>query len=120
MPRFQTILAPQAPSRLALRFIFVSVAVYAIAGTLAFTLIHAMPVAAAPGKVVFPPVFWLTSLLLALNSGLLQRAVHCVRRERQRPFRRSLLGALAAGTLFVGLQSYGLKCLMGNQLPEEA
>ena len=34
-------------------------------------------------------------------------------------FRRSLIGALVAGTLFVGVQSYGLKCLMRNQVADE-
>jgi cytochrome c oxidase subunit 3 len=120
MPQFQTIHRPEAPSRLALRFIFVSVAVYAAAGGLALILIRCLPAAAAPGQVVFPPVFWFTSLLLALNSGLMQRAVHCVRRERQRPFRASLICALVAGTLFVGAQSYGLRSLMRNQVAEEA
>jgi cytochrome c oxidase subunit 3 len=120
MSQFQTIQPPAPPSRLALRFIFVSVAVYCTAGTLAFVLIHFAPSTAVSGQVVFPKVFWFTSLLLALNSGLLQQSVHFVRRERQRPFRRSLVGALAAGTLFVGFQSYGLKSLMVNQVADEA
>ena len=119
MPQFQTVYRSTAPSRLALRFIFAAVAIYAVAGGLAVALMRCFPATAAPGKVVFPPVFWLTSLLLALNSGFLQQAVHCVRRERQRLFRRSLICALAAGTLFVGLQSYGLKSLMQNQVAEE-
>ena len=120
MPQFQTIHRPAAASRLALRFIFVSVAVYSAAGGLALVLIHCVPSAAAPGRVVFPPVFWFTSVLLALNSGCMQHALHCVRRERQRPFRRSLIYALVAGTLFVGVQSYGLKSLVRNQVAEEA
>jgi len=119
MPQFQTIPPPVQSSRVALRFIFVSVAVYAAAGGLALVLFRCFPAAAAPGQVVFPPVFWFTSLLLAFNSGFLQHAVLSVRRERQRPFRHSLICALVAGTLFVGVQSYGLKCLMQNQVPDE-
>jgi cytochrome c oxidase subunit 3 len=119
MPEFQTINRPAASSRVALRFIFVSVAVYAVAGGLALVLIYFVPTAAAPGQVVFPPVFWFTSVLLALNSGFLRNAVHGVRRERQRTFRRSLICALVAGTLFVGVQSFGLKCLMQNQVADE-
>jgi heme/copper-type cytochrome/quinol oxidase subunit 3 len=42
-----------------------------------------------------------------------------VRRERQKPFRRSLLIALVSGTLFVGIQTYGLACLIRNQLPDD-
>ena len=119
MPQFQTIHRPTAASRLALRFIFVSLAIYAAAGGLALVLIRCVPSSAAPGQVVFPPVFWFTSVLLALNSGFLQHAVHCVRRERQKPFRRSLICALVAGTLFVGVQSYGLQSLVRNQVAEE-
>ena len=119
MTQFQKIHRPAAASRLALRFIFVSVAVYTAAGGLALALIRCVPSAVVPGQVVFPPVFWFTSVLLALNSGFLQQAVHCVRRERQKPFRRSLICALVAGTLFVGVQSYGLKCLMENQVADE-
>lgn len=119
MPAYQTIHRPAAASLLALRFIFVSVAIYAAAGALAFVLIHWVPSAAVPGRVVFPPVFWFTSVLLALNSGCLQQAVHCVRHERQQPFRRGLICALVAGTLFVGAQSYGLQSLMRNQVAEE-
>ena len=62
---------------------------------------------------LLPPVFGATTLLLAIGSAEIHRAVTHVRRERQRPFRRCLLAALAAGTLFVGLQSYGLWCLLG-------
>src|SRR6516162_9411971 len=119
MPQFKTIHRPAPPSRLALRFIFVAVAIYAAAGALAILLICCVPAAAASGGVVFPPIFWLTSVLLGLNSGFMQHAVHCVRCERQRPFRRSLVCALVAGTVFVGAQSYGLKSLMGNQDPDE-
>ncbi|HEY2253850.1 MAG TPA: hypothetical protein VGH74_22400 [Planctomycetaceae bacterium] len=119
MPQFQTIQPAAPPSRLALRFIFVSVAIYAVAGVLFALLMHGLPATVAPGQVVFQKVCWFTSLLLALNSGLMQQAVHCVRRERQRPFRRSLIGALVAGTLFVALQSYGLRCLMENHVADE-
>jgi len=95
------------------------VAVYCTAGVLALALIHFVPSTIVPGQVVFPRAFWFTSLVLAFNSFLLQQAVHCVRRERQQKFRRSLMGALVAGALFVAVQSYGMKCLVDNQLPDE-
>ena len=87
---------------------------------LAAALISFFPSPIAAGRVVFPAAFWMTTLLLALGSGLLQNAVHCVRIERQKPFRRSLVLAVVAGTLFVGLQFYGLECLIRNQVAEEA
>jgi cytochrome c oxidase subunit 3 len=82
-------------------------------------LIWSVPSPIAAGRVVFPGAFWFTTLILALGSGLLQHASHCVRIERQRPFRRCLLMAVAAGTLFVGLQIYGLACLIRNQVAED-
>ncbi|HEY3963848.1 MAG TPA: cytochrome c oxidase subunit 3 [Planctomycetaceae bacterium] len=120
MPQFQIIQRPTVAGRLALRFILVAVGVYATAGALALLLTRFVPFRPVPGQVVFPPAFWWTTGLLACGSGCLQHAVSCVRRERQRPFRRSLLCALGAGTLFVGIQSYGLACLARNQVPDDA
>jgi cytochrome c oxidase subunit 3 len=119
MPQFQTAPRASAPSRLAVRFIVVSAGVYAAALGLGLALIKIFPPATSPGRVVFPPVFWITTLLLAAGSVLLQNGAWSVRHERQKPFRRSLLLALVAGTLFVGLQTYGLGCLARNQLPDD-
>src|SRR5260221_1189994 len=105
MPLNQTIQRPTAATRLALRFIIVAAGVYVTAGALALALIQFLPAQVTPGKIVFPRAFGLTTLLLALGSAGLHRAVTCVRRERQIPFRRSLLFALVAGTMFVGIQS---------------
>lgn len=60
----------------------------------------------------FPPAFAVSSLLLLLGSIVLSRAVRCVQREQQRAFRRWLQGALAMGTLFMGVQAYGLWTLL--------
>jgi heme/copper-type cytochrome/quinol oxidase subunit 3 len=67
-----------------------------------------------------PPAFAATTALLVFVSGSLVRAVHCVRRERQRPFRHSLIAALAAGTLFVGIQGFGLWSLLASRTPGDA
>jgi cytochrome c oxidase subunit 3 len=120
MPQFQTIQRPTLEGRLALRFVFVSAGIYLIAGAVALALSRLVPFRPVPGQVVFPSVFWWTTVLLAVGSGSLQFAVTCVHRERQRPFRRSLLCALVAGTLFVGVQSYGLACMARNQVPDDA
>ncbi|MGE5195284.1 MAG: cytochrome c oxidase subunit 3 [Deltaproteobacteria bacterium] len=119
MPQFQTLHRPAAPSRMAVRFILVSAGVYAACLSLAAALIHFLPPRVEPGRVVFPPAFWLTTVLLAVGSGCLQYGVSCVRIERQKPFRRSLVIALVSGTLFVGIQIYGLQCLIRNQRPDE-
>jgi heme/copper-type cytochrome/quinol oxidase subunit 3 len=120
MPQYQTIHRPTIAGRIALRFIFALVGVYAIALTVALVLTRLIPFRPVLGQIVFPPAFWWTTGLLALGSGFLHYAVSCVRRERQAAFRCSLLCALGAGTLFVGVQSYGLGCLARNQVADDA
>jgi cytochrome c oxidase subunit 3 len=104
---------------LAVRFILVSAGVYVACLALAMALIRFLPPRVVPGQVVFPAAFWFTTVLLAVGSGALQHAVSCVRLERQRPFRRSLVIALVSGILFVGVQTYGLQCLIRNQVAED-
>jgi cytochrome c oxidase subunit 3 len=119
MPQFQTIQRVPARSRLAIRFILVSAGVYVACFALTAALIHLFPPRVVPGEVVFPGAFWFTTVLLAVASWSLQQGVSCVRLERQRPFRRSLVIALGSGILFVGVQTYGLLGLLGNQVAEE-
>lgn len=71
------------------------------------------------GQIGLPSVFWITTGLLVVGSAFLQRAQGFVQREKQQPFRRSMVWALAAGTLFVGVQSYGVWRLIGFQTPSE-
>lgn len=106
-------------TRLTIRFIFVSAAVYALAMGLAGALIRLLPPAKVATEAMFPPGFWITTGLLIAGSTALQRAVRRVRREKQVPFRRSLLAALAFGTLFVGIQTYSVSCLWRHQVPAE-
>jgi cytochrome c oxidase subunit 3 len=56
----------------------------------------------------FPPSFVASSLLLLGGSLAMHRAVSFVRVEKQGPFRRWLLTALAFGATFMGVQTYGL------------
>src|SRR5262245_57134507 len=108
-----------APGRVAVRFILVSAGVYAVCLSLAAALIRLLPSHGDPGQVVFPPAFYLTTALLAAGSGALQHAVRCVRLERQKPFRRSLLAALVSGVLFVSFQICGLLTMIRNQVPDD-
>ena len=119
-PTPPSLITPRNPgtSRLAIRFIILSAAVYAVAGSVALALIRLAPPAPGAGA-VFPPAFWLTTALLAGGSGALHRAAWCVRFEKQKRFRRNLVIALAAGTLFVGVQSYGLDWLLHKQDPDD-
>lgn len=108
-----------ARSRLTLRFIAVAAALFALAWGLAWLLSRLLAPPAGAREVVFPPVFWATTVLLLLGSGFLHRAVRFVRLEKQSAFRRSLLFALAAGVLFVAVQTYGLICMIRHQNPAE-
>lgn len=104
---------PRTQSEFALRFFFTAVGVFCSAGGLAWGLAKlAREGASVQEPLHIPPPLWVSTLLLAIGSAFLLRAAHHVRLERQPTFRRSLLVALAAGTLFVGVQTYGLWSLV--------
>jgi cytochrome c oxidase subunit 3 len=60
----------------------------------------------------FPPAFAFSSVLLLSGSIALSRAVWSVRQEKQSSFRLWLRVALVTGTLFMGVQGYGLWTLL--------
>ncbi len=97
------------------RFFLVAIAVFAVAGLLAFALIRHSSAVASRGPIFFPPALGASTLLLLGGSGALQRALTHVRRERQASFRRSLVVALMLGTAFVGAQTYGLWSLAAQR-----
>src|SRR5690606_27971522 len=66
------------------------------------------------GRLMGPGAFVVSTLLLLYCSVMLQRALGAVKRERQTRFRRSMLAALLSGALFVGVQSFGLWCIVQN------
>ena len=117
----QFVASPRTPqtSRLTVRFIVVAGLLYGLSGTIAAVLIRFVPNPPSTGRLTLPPVFWITTGLLAVASAELHYSVQQVRRERQRLFRRSLGMALIAGTLFVAFQACGLRFLMQNQIPDE-
>jgi cytochrome c oxidase subunit 3 len=118
MPQHQTIYRRTEAGRLALRFIGTLIVLYTAAGLLAALLSRFVPFRAEPGGIIFPEVFWGTTVLLALGSYWLQRSQSFVQLEKQKPFRQCLVLALTSGTLFVGVQSYGLTCMIRNQVPD--
>lgn len=99
-------------SEFALRFAFVSGLLFLVAGALGTLLLRLFPVGTTSQTTVFPPAFLISTVLLAVGSVSMSRACAFVRRERQIPFRRSLLISIAAGTLFVTTQSYALTALV--------
>ncbi|MBW3541049.1 MAG: cytochrome c oxidase subunit 3 [Planctomycetes bacterium] len=103
------------PSRQALAFFAVAAGCLAVGGGLGAVLATLSPRGATEGSLRLPLAFVASTVLLWTASTVLARALHHVRLERQRPFRQSLIAALAAGTLFVGVQGYGLWCLLENR-----
>jgi len=99
-------------SRVAIRFFLSSSAVLTagIAIMVGLALVFGRPVGVRDAW--FPPAFAVSSLLLALGSGTLERAIGFVRREQQAGFRRWLLISLGVGTAFIGIQGFGLWTLL--------
>jgi heme/copper-type cytochrome/quinol oxidase subunit 3 len=108
-------LGSYSPSQVALRFFVAAAAAFCMAGLVALLLIDLHRSFGLGVARSVPPAFLISSLLLFGASANLVRAVGAVRIERQRAFRRSLVLALGLGALFVGVQSYGLSCLLENQ-----
>ena len=111
--------ARHSQSQFALHFFLLSVALLSLAGGVAQLLVHWGTPRPAGDALSFPKAFWLTTVFLLAGSAALQRALTMVRLERQRQFRQSLVLGLVAGTAFVGVQTYGLWCLLQRQTAEQ-
>ena len=97
---------------IARRFLTTAFAAFGAAFGLAWLLIRFFPwQRPRPELPVLPPSFLISTALLAAVSFLLERAVWMVRRERQSPFRTSLLLALIVGGCFTSVQAWGLSSL---------
>ena len=95
-------------SRTVLRFFLTSAMVLIGAFLLARILMSTL---GRPQRLIATPIplpFLASTFCLGLGSIQLHRAVHAVKREKQLLFRRRIRFALACGTLFLGIQLYGL------------
>lgn len=99
---------------------FLTASLAALAGLLSWILAALFPVRVLSKDLQLPSAFLISSLLLFANSFALHRSRSFVRRERQVSFRRWLLAGVATGTLFLGVQGYGLWWLLGIQTPDDA
>lgn len=106
-------------SDFALRFFAISATLLFVALSLSSVLLKLSPSDPGRAPTQFPLAFAASTALLCSGSAALSHALGNVRLERQRPFRRSLMLALLAGTLFVGFQTFALSQLIHQQPPEE-
>ncbi|HUG91660.1 MAG TPA: cytochrome c oxidase subunit 3 [Planctomycetaceae bacterium] len=103
------------PSQVAVRFFVAAILAFSTSAFVALLLVDVHRDVWSRGSLAVPPAFVVSSLLLFGGSAALGRALGAVRIERQRTFRRGLVAALVIGAVFVGVQSYGLRCLLENQ-----
>jgi cytochrome c oxidase subunit 3 len=99
-------------SRTAVRFFLLACSAFGIAVSIAVGLGELFGRPGARTHFWAPPAFAVSTLLLIAGSIAMSKAVSAVRREKQRRFRRQLHVALGAGTLFMGVQAYGLWTLL--------
>ena len=115
MPEHSEPLTAPRRSDFALRFFALSAALLLVAFTVSSVLFALSPTDVRREPTQFSPAFAVTTLLLFCGSVALMRAVAFVKLERQQPFRRSLMGALLCGTLFIGVQAFALSQLIRQQ-----
>jgi len=101
-------------SKFALRFFWVAASLFGAAGLIAFGLSRLAAPPRAPGQFIIPAAFAFSTVLLILCSVAQARGLAAVRRERQPQFRRDMLWGLACGTAFVGVQVFGMWCIVQN------
>jgi len=101
-------------SQFVLRFFALSAGLFAVAGLSAFGLSRLVAPPHSPGPFVIPAAFAFSTTFLILCSVEQALGLAAVRRERQRQFRRDMLWGLAFGTAFVGVQVFGMWCIVQN------
>jgi cytochrome c oxidase subunit 3 len=107
------------PSTFARRFFWLTLSVFSVSFAVGRLLVLCS--AGRPPETWghFPPAFGFSSGFLLAGSVALQQALQAVRVEKPVRFRRALLAALISGTVFVGIQCFGLWCLIQGQRPED-
>jgi heme/copper-type cytochrome/quinol oxidase subunit 3 len=101
-------------SQFVLRFFALSAGLFAAAGLTAFGLSRLVAPPRAPGQFVIPAAFAFSTTFLILCSVAQAHGLAAVRREQQHRFRRDMLWGLAFGTAFVGVQVFGMWCIVQN------
>lgn len=115
-----TPVVPEPRSAYALQFFLLSTTLLAIAIATSRMLMLVIPGTGMWRGNPFSPAFGISTLMLFMGSWCLFQAIQSVRRERQRLFRRWLRFALAAGTVFVAVQTFALSRFMTTQSSDDA
>jgi cytochrome c oxidase subunit 3 len=102
-------------SGLALRFFLLATTLLALAGGIAASIPRRPELIGSAAGLSVPPIFALSTFCLAIGSLALIRAEFAVAREKQPAFRRSLVAALASGTVFVTVQAYALGSFLAER-----
>lgn len=95
-----------------LKILAVYVAAAVFAAAIAQVLIQTLGAPTVSGGLDLPMAFHFSTVVLIIGSWQLHRATGFVSIEKQKPFRQSLKRALFLGAVFVGVQSYGIWCLL--------
>jgi cytochrome c oxidase subunit 3 len=92
----------------------------AVASGMSRILFLVIPSASIARGLVITPAFAVSTTMLFTGSWCLYLAIQSVRREHQQLFRRWLHFALAAGTVFVAVQSFALSRYILSQSSDDA
>ena len=95
-------------------FFVASLVTYLIIRTQAF-----QPIQREYESLKIPTTFWTSTALLVLISIFLQRASWLVHREKQVGFRRWLVWAMLAATVFVAIQWVGMRDLIAHHFTQD-
>jgi len=107
------------PSTFARRFFWLTLIIFGLGLGLARLLVLWSGKHPRSGEQL-PPAFAMSTFLLLTGSLQLHRALAAVRAEKSELFRRTLVKGMLVGMLFVGIQVYGLWCLIQQQRAEDA
>ncbi len=101
-------------SRFALQFFALSAGLFGSAGLIVLALSRLAAPPRTPGEFIIPAAFAFSTTFLVLCSVAQARGLAAVRRERQHQFRRDMLWGLVFGAAFVGVQAFGMWCIVQN------
>ncbi|HWE01330.1 MAG TPA: heme-copper oxidase subunit III [Tepidisphaeraceae bacterium] len=112
-PGFHT---PQRTSAIGMYLFLASLFMLFASGLFGYVIIRANAAQKfSLGSLRLPPALWISTILVVVGSFTIQRAVHEVRRERQRSFRNWMAATLLIAIVFVIVQAPSMLILLSRQ-----